>query len=118
MQAMPWSVRVAVSSFLVQKISQSERSIQSCWPLTQGKRGSTHHPLGRSKLDACQYDGGNNWEDLCSQMALVFSIHHSNIAAFSGLRVRLSTALSSRLSSHTRREAGMLPAPLRGPSQC
>lgn len=71
--------------FWCRRSLQSERSTQSCWPLTQGKQGSTHHPLGRSKLDACQYDGGNNWEDLCSQMALFFSIHHSNIATFHGL---------------------------------
>lgn len=77
------------------------------------------HPLGRSKLGVCQYDGGNNQEDLCSRMALVFSIHHSNIAVFYGLRVRLSIAFISRLSSHSRRrEAGMLPAPLRAPSWC
>lgn len=50
-------------------------------------------------------------------MALVFSIHHLNIAVFHGLRVRLSIALSIRLSLYTRRrEAGMLPAPLCGPS--
>lgn len=48
-----------------------------------------------------------------------FLSYHSNIAAFHGLRVRLSTALSSRLSTHIRRrEAGMLPALLHGPSWC